>query len=156
MEKTKVYGFEMSRISEVYLSTLSSIMTPFGIERYFFPLIYLSEHSGKLTQKDLAKAIRRDKVFTMRIVDYLCDKKLLLRKQDCNDRRCQILEVTAKGKKLVPLIKEGITKTDELLFHDFSKEDKENFKVSMDKLFDTINTLPDPEFIVKAFKRNTK
>ncbi len=156
MEKVKIYGFEMSRISEVYLSTLSSIMSPHGIERYFFPLIYLTEHNGELTQKDLAEAIRRDKVHTMRIVDYLCDKDFLIRKQDCNDRRCQILEVTAKGKKLVPLIKEAITKTDELLFHNFSKTEKEAFKVSMDKLFATINTLPDPEFIVQAFKKEKK
>lgn len=153
MEKMKIYGFEMSRISEVYLSTLSTIMTPHGIERYFFPLIYLTENSGKITQKDLAEAIRRDKVYTMRIVDYLCDKDLLIRKQDCNDRRCQLLEVTQKGKDLVPLIKKGITQTNELLFHDFSNEEKEQFKTSMDKLFATINTLPEPKYIVKAFKR---
>lgn len=67
MEKLKVYGFEMSRISEVYLSTLSSIMSPQGLDRYFFPLLYLCEHSGELTQKDLAEAIRRDKVHTMRM-----------------------------------------------------------------------------------------
>ncbi len=156
MEKIKIYGFEMSRISEVYLSTLSSIMKPQGLERYFFPLIYLTEHSGELTQKDLAEAIRRDKVHTMRIVDYLCDKDLLIRKQDCNDRRCQILEVTDKAKALIPKIKEGIAKTDELLFHNFSAEEKAVFKAGMSKLFATINTLPDPEFIVQAFKRNNK
>lgn len=153
MEKLKIYGFEMSRISEVYLSTLSSIMAPHGLDRYYFPLLYLCEHSGKLTQKDLAEAIRRDKVYTMRIVDYLSDKDLLKRKQDCNDRRCQILEVTDNAKELVPKIKEAIAKTDELLFHDFSTKEKEDFKIGMSKLFATINTLPDPEFIVKAFKK---
>ncbi|WP_020530314.1 MarR family winged helix-turn-helix transcriptional regulator [Flexithrix dorotheae] len=153
MEEVKIYGFEMSRISEVYLSTLSSIMTPLGIERYFFPLIYLNENSGKITQTDLAEAIRRDKVHTMRIVDYFCDRDLIVRKQNANDRRCQILEITDKGKTLVPLIKKGIAQTDELLFHNFSQEEKDNFKVSMDKLFETIKLLPEPKFIVKAFKR---
>ena len=33
VEKIKIYGFEMSRISEVYLSTLSSFMAPQGLER---------------------------------------------------------------------------------------------------------------------------
>lgn len=80
MERIKVYGFEMARVSEVYLSILSSIMTPQGLERYYFPLLYLCEHTGELTQKDLAEAIRRDKVYTMRIVDYLCDKDFLVRK----------------------------------------------------------------------------
>ncbi|MCB0481809.1 MAG: MarR family transcriptional regulator [Flavobacteriales bacterium] len=152
----KVYGFEMSRISEVYLSTLSSMMSPQGLERYFFALLYLCEHSGELTQKDLADAIRRDKVQTMRIVDYLCDKDLLVRKQDCTDRRCQLLEVTDKAKALVPKIKDGIAKTDDLLFHNFTSEEKAVFKAGMNKLFATINTLPDPEFIVQAYKRKNK
>ena len=104
MEKLKIYGFEMSRISEVYLSTLSAIMKPHGLERYFVPLIYLTENSGTVSQKDLSDAIRRDKVFTMRVVDYLSERDLLVRKQDCNDRRCQILEVTEKGKALVPIL----------------------------------------------------
>jgi len=89
----------------------------------------------------------------MRIVDYLSGKDLLKRKQDCNDRRCQILEVTEKAKNLVPKIKEGITKTDELLFHNFSEKEKEDFKSGMSKLFATINTLPEPAFIVQAFKK---
>ena len=156
MEIVKIYGFEMARISEVYLSTLSSIMTPLGLERYFFPMLHLCEHSGELTQKDLAEAIRRDKVYTMRIVDYLCDKDLLERKQDFNDRRCQKLTVTTKAKNLVPKINEAIVKTDELLFHNFSKEEKDIFKNGMDKLFATISTLPEPEYIVQAFKKNNK
>lgn len=146
----------MARISEVYLSTLSSIMTPQGLERYFFPMLHLCKHSGELTQKDLAEAIRRDKVYTMRIVDYLCEKDLLERKQDISDRRCQILEVTQKAKDLVPKINEAIATTDELLFHNFSKEEKDIFKNGMDKLFATINTLPEPEFIIQAFKKNEK
>lgn len=154
MERIKVYGFEMARVSEVYLSILSSLMTPQGLERYYFPLLYLCEHNGELTQKDLAEAIRRDKVYTMRIVDYLCDNDLLIRKQDCNDRRCQLLEVTEKAKKLVPKIKEAISKTEEVLLHNFSKDEREQFSTSMDKLFATIKTLPEPEFIVQAVKKN--
>ena len=152
VEKIKIYGFEMSRISEVYLSTLSSFMAPQGLERYFFPLIFLSEHNGEFSQNKLAEIIRRDKVFTMRIVDYLSDKGFLKRTQDSSDRRCHLLTVTEKGKAMVPKIKEGIAKTDELLFHNFSAEEKEQFKNSMSKLYATINTLPEPEFIVKAFK----
>ena len=152
-DKIKIYGFEMSRISEVYLSTLSSFMKPQGLERYFFPLLYLCEHSSELTQKDLAEVIRRDKVYTMRIVDYLCDKGLLERQKDCHDRRCQILGVTDKGNALAPKIIAGIKKTDELLFHNFSDEEKQFFKSGMTKLYETITTLPEPEFIVKAFKK---
>src|SRR5690606_19959919 len=154
MINQNIYGFEMARISEVYLSTLSSIMKPFGIERYFAPLLYLCENSGKLTQKDLAEALKRDKVSTMRIVDYLSEKGLLVRTPDCNDRRCQILEVTDKALELLPKIKEGVQQTNDLLLRDFTEEEKVTFKKSMDKLFITIGSLPEPDFIVKAYKRN--
>lgn len=156
MINQNIYGYEMARISEVYLSTLSSIMKPFGIERYFAPLLFLCENSGKVTQKDLAEALKRDKVSTMRMVDYLCEKGLLIRTQDCNDRRCQILEVTDKALKLLPKIKEGVQQTNDLLLRDFTEEEKVSFKKSMDKLFTTIGSLPEPDFIVKAYKRNNK
>lgn len=152
MEKIKVYGFEMARVSEVYLSTLSNIMTPHGLERYYFPFLYLCKNSGKITQKELSEAIRRDKVYTMRIVDFLCDKGLLVRKQDSSDRRCQLLEVTKKAIDLLPKIQDAINKTENLLLYNFSDEEKQQFSASMDKLFETINTFPDPEFIVHAIK----
>jgi DNA-binding MarR family transcriptional regulator len=156
MEYYKVYGFEMARIAEVYLSTLSTIMKPEGIERYFVPLLYLCEHSGRVTQKDLAEALGRDKVSAMRMVDSLCDKGLILRKQDCNDRRCQLLEVTAKARALVPKIKQGIEQTNNLLLQHFLEPEKKEFRKSIDKLLKTMQSLPEPEFIVEAFKRNHK
>jgi MarR family transcriptional regulator, transcriptional regulator for hemolysin len=153
MGKVKIYGFEMARISEVYLSNLSTILAPHGLERFYFPLLHLCENSGKLTQKDFAEALRRDKVFTMRVVDYLCDRGLVVRKKKDLDRRCQLLEVTNKAKELVPKIEEGIAKTDSLLFHNFSLEEKKVFKTGMTKLYETINSLPEPEFLVQAVKR---
>ncbi len=156
MKYQKVYGYEMARVSEVYLSTLSAIMKPHDIERYFMPFLYLCEYSGKITQKDLAQALGRDKVSTMRIVDYLCEKKLLIRKQDKKDRRCQILEITDKALYILPKVKAGIKQTNKLLFQQFTEDEKQQFKQSMDKLYATIETLPEPTFIVKAFKRNDK
>ena len=156
MINQNIYGYEMARISEVYLSTLSSIMKPFGIERYFAPLLFLCENSGKVTQKDLAEALKRDKVSTMRMVDYLSEKGLLIRTPDYNDRRCQILEVTDKALELLPKIKEGVQQTNDLLLKNFTEKEKVSFKKSMDKLFTTIDNLPEPDFIVKAYKINNK
>lgn len=156
MTNQNIYGYEMARISEVYLSTLSSIMKPFGIERYFAPLLYLCENSGKITQKDLAEALKRDKVSTMRMVDYLSEKGLLVRTQDCNDRRCQILEVTDKAIELLPKIKEGVQQTNDLLLKDFTEKEKKDFKKNMDKLYITIGSFPEPEYIVQAYKRKNK
>jgi len=156
MEHAKVYGFEMARISEVYLSTLSDLMKDYGIDRNFVALLHLIENSGKYSQKDLAKVLRKDKVSTMRMVDYLSDKGLIVRKQDCNDRRCQLLEVTEKAKELLPIIKNAVEETNSIILGSFTDSEIKSFETMMNKLYDTIGDLPEPEFIVKAYKRINK
>ncbi len=148
-----IYGYEMARISEVYLSTLSCIMKPYELERGFVPLIYICEHSGKITQKDLGVALRKDKVSIMRRVDYLCELGLVQRVPDESDRRCHKLEATKKGFDLLPFVKEGIKKTNTIFFEGFTKEEKKIFQKGMNKLFERIGKLPEPTFIIEAYKR---
>lgn len=146
----------MARISEVYLSTISTIMKPYGLERAFVPMIYLCENSNKVTQNDLANALKIDKVAAMRKVDYLSKRNLVIRKQDEHDKRCHLLEVTPKGMELFPKIKEAINQANEILFQGFTEQEISDFKNSMERLNKTINTLPEPKFVIKAFKRNTE
>lgn len=153
MDKFKVYGWEMALVSEAYLSVLSGIMSPEGIDRFFVPFLYICEHSGKITQKELAEALKRDKVSVMRIVDHLSEKELVVRKQNEADRRCQLLEVTDKARGLISKVKAAITKTNDLLFSGFSKEERIAFEKGMNKLMQRIDTLPESEYIIQAVKR---
>lgn len=156
MEQIKIYGFHMARIAEVYLSTLSSIMKPHGLERYYTPMLYLHQHSGSITQKQLATALKIDKVTITRVVDYLNEKNLVVRKQALTDRRCQLLEITPKAKKLIPKIETAIEETNNLLFNDFTTSERIAFEKAINQLFKRIDTLPEPDYIVKAFKRSNK
>lgn len=140
----------MTLISEVYLSTISTLMKPHGLERYFVAIMYLNEHSESITQKDLGQALRRDKVFIMRLVDALSEKGFVERKQDCNDRRCQLLELTAKGKALVPLIQDAVAQTNKLIFKDFSTEEQDCFERGMTHMMKLLETQPKPNFTIKA------
>lgn len=153
MDNTKVYGFIMAKISEVYLSTLSKLMENHGLERNFFPLLYLCDNSGEITQQDFAVALRKDKVSTMRTVDYLYKKGMVLRQNDMSDRRCNKLIATDKAFALAPKIKDAVEKTNNLLFADLSEKEKKSFGQSILKIYATLEQLPEPEFIVKAHKR---
>lgn len=150
----KVYGFEMALVAEVYLSTLSAIMEPHGMKRYFLPLLHVHEQSERITQRDLGELLKRDKVSITRIVDALSSQGLIERIQDRNDRRCQLLRITPKGTALIPHIKAGMQRTNELLFSDFSEEEQRLFDNSMDRLMQRLDTLPEPDFIVQAHERN--
>lgn len=144
----------MARISEVYLSTLSSIMSEHGLERAFYPLLYLCKHSGNVTQKDMSEALRKDKVSTMRTVDYLCEKGLVVRRPHESDRRCQLLEVTSEAIALQPKIEKAVKQTNDILLKNFTEDERVIFEKGMDKLYRVISTLPEPAFIIKAFKRD--
>jgi MarR family transcriptional regulator for hemolysin len=149
----RVYGFEMARIAEVYLSTLSAMMKPHGLERNFTALIYLCEHSGTITQNELATALGKDKVSIMRTVDYLCERDFLVRKADADDRRCHILEVTAKAKKILPKVEAAIQKTNDVLLKEFTQKEKKDFEKGMHKLMDVISSMPEPDFRIEAIKQ---
>ena len=154
MYQFKVYGYEMTLISEVYLSTLSALMKPHGLERYFVAVLYLNEHAGHITQKDLGDVLRRGKVFTMRLVDALSNKGFVERKQDSTDRRCQLLELTQKGKDLIPLIEEAVAQTNELIFKDFSSEERAAFEKGMTHLMKLLDTQPKPNFSITASEQD--
>jgi len=148
-----VYGFAMARVSEVYLSTLSSIMAAHGLERYFFPLLYIQEHSGTISQKELSDATGRDKVSTTRMVDYLCERAFVERKKDPTDKRCHLLHATPKADDIAPRIKKAIEQTNDILFDNLDDTERAQFTTAFDKIIERIQTLPTPNFIVKAHKR---
>jgi DNA-binding MarR family transcriptional regulator len=154
MNNPKIYGFEMARISEVYLSSVSSIMKPLGLERHFAAVLFICRNSGEITQTEIANYLKKDKVCTMRIIDYLSEKGLIERIQHKNDRRCHLIMATEKGMALALQIELAIEQTNDILFNNFTTHEIEIFKTGMDKLFQTIRTLPEPDFVIEAYKRN--
>lgn len=143
----------MASFAEVYLSTLSGLMAEFGIERHFTAFLEIVNNSGKLTQKDLAERLRKDKVYVMRVVDYLSEKDLIERKIDQQDRRCQLLVSTKKANELAPIVADAIKKTNEILLQSFTAEEVACFDAGFDKLQETIKTLPDAEYTINPYKR---
>lgn len=154
MYRSKVYAYEMTLISEVYISALSDLMKPHGLERYFVAVLFLNDHDGGITQKDLGDALRRDKVFIMRMVDALSEKGFVERRQDCNDRRCQLIKLTKEGKALVPKIRAAVEQTNDLIFKDFTSEERKGFEKGIDHLVKLLDTQPKPSFNVTASKNN--
>lgn len=143
----------MSRVSEVYFSTLSAKMKDFGIERNFKLFLQIAENDCELNQAELAECTRRDKVSTMRSIDYLEEQNLIERRKDQADRRCQRMAITEKGKKTIPLLKKAISETNELLFGYLPKEEFELFSKNMDSIMKHLKNLPAPDYIVKPHKR---
>lgn len=143
----------MARISEVYLSTLAARMKVHGMERHFRLLLFIAEYNGQLNQAELALKIRRDKVATMRALSTLEDGGFIERLQDKSDKRCQLIVLSNKGEKLIPILNNAILETNQTLFGHLPKIDAENFAVNMRMIMEHLSSLPEPEYIIQPQKR---
>jgi DNA-binding MarR family transcriptional regulator len=92
----------------------------------------------------------------MRMIDYLCERDFVKRKQGEEDRRCQFLEVTQKAIDIEPFIRKGIAQTNDLLMNNFTAEEHEIFKRGIDKIYQKITQLPEPDFIINTTKKDGK
>ncbi|MEN7547423.1 MarR family transcriptional regulator [Rapidithrix thailandica] len=151
--KDIVYGGLLARISEAYLGEMTRQLSVHGLERFHVPLLTVCENCGKLTQKELGKRLRKDKVSVLRIVDYLSERGLVERKQNPDDRREQYLVSTAKGKALIPPIREAIRQTNDLFLKDFSEEEVQVFHKMVLKMMDLSASLPKSKYRFRIEKK---
>ncbi len=63
--------------------------------------LYLLDERETLRVGELASELGRSQPSTSRLVDSLVQKKLVLRKQDDDDRRARTLQLSAKGRAMV-------------------------------------------------------
>jgi MarR family transcriptional regulator, transcriptional regulator for hemolysin len=99
----------LNRISKQFLGSISAKLNDIELERYFYPLLLIHEHKGLLSQQDLAELLFIDKVYIVRIVDFLSKRKLIKRTIHPDDRRKHLLVMTEKGNAIIPEIKKSFT-----------------------------------------------
>lgn len=115
-------GRIMDNIRLMFLSNLQSQLTHLDIERSFYPLLLIEAENGKMTQQELAGKIMRDKVQVVRIVDYLSLNGYANRVQDATDRRKINLEITDKGRKILPDIRKAMEVTSNIALANIAED----------------------------------
>lgn len=121
-------------VSKKYLSTLSKMVAQISIDRYHYVLILLDSHDENLTQKALAEILNIDKSYMATILDYLEEKGFVIREKNPNDRREQLIKLTALAKINIPVIKEAIKKLNERAFNDICQSNKQLFHEILNKI----------------------
>jgi len=154
MQTSKVaYGRLFARIAEVYLSALSRKVDAFGLDRYFVALVFIVEHSGKITQKQLRKFLRKDKVAAMRMVNYLCESGFVAKKLNKEDKREYFLSATEKARRIYPVIIQSIQETNDILFSGFEAKEIKEFQKMISKLENILEIMPEPDFAIRTEKK---
>ena len=113
-------------VSKKYLSALAKMVPHLSIDRYHYVLILIDSHQN-LTQKALAEILHIDKSYMVTIMNYLEEKGYVLRNKNPNDRREQLIKLTALANQSLPMIKNAIATLNKLAFQDICEPNQQLF-----------------------------
>jgi len=134
-------------VSKKYLNVLSRMVHQLSIDRYHYVLVLIDSHEQLLTQKALAEILNIDKSYMVTILDYLEKRDYIHREKNPQDRREQLIKLTAKAKGDIPVIRNAIA-----ILNDASLENLDN---EQKKLFcQILNTIEDN--LAKIVSGNSK
>ncbi len=97
-------------------------------------IIFTLLNTEKITMKDLANSIKKDKSTVTVLVEKLVRLGYIRKERDAADNRITYLSLTEKGKDLKPMfedISESLFKT---VYHNIQKEEQEALMQSLEKI----------------------
>jgi DNA-binding MarR family transcriptional regulator len=115
----------MIKLGRITMHRFSEALEPFGIRpRHVAALIELRD-SGELTQQSLCGALHLDPTNVVAILNELEDRGYATRRRDPSDRRRHIVQVSAKGLRVIDKVSEVMDSVDDDLLADFDSGERE-------------------------------
>jgi DNA-binding MarR family transcriptional regulator len=135
-------GKTMAVITKNYYGALSKRIEHLGIDRNFNILILIDTAKEKCTQQYLSDMLDCNKVLMVKKLDYLVEKKMITREMNADDRRERIINLTVKGKRIVPQIQKEIAEMNNIALKGFTKKDLDLFKNFLNTTERNLKNLP--------------
>lgn len=135
-------GKLFTTLTKQYIALLSVRLAHLPIERYYYVLYVIGQNSGKIGQYQLADLLSLDKVTVFRMVEYLEKNDMVERVPNPDDRRCQLLLVSDKGKEILPEIKQALDELDAFFLGALDEEHQHGFEDQLVKLIDKTAEIP--------------
>ncbi len=126
-DKINPLGKQLYLITRQYVGVLSHMLNDCGLDRHYYPLWVIGQAQEPLSQQQLAVQLEVDKVLVTRIVDNLESQGFLRRELNPHDRRSYQLQLTLKGKKLIPIIGAAFEHLNTAAFEGFTCEEVTRF-----------------------------
>jgi MarR family transcriptional regulator for hemolysin len=112
--------------SRSYKSAVDKVAADYGLSQATgLPVLLIGRLGGGVRPGVLADAIGVEASSVVRLVDQLIESGLLERREDPQDRRAKILELTAEGKKTANLMEQALVPFRRELFSGFERADVE-------------------------------
>lgn len=95
------FPYQLAATAEAFSRRLVDVYgRGYGLSRDAWRLLFLLAGARSLTSLDLAQRATLDKVQISRAAQKLCDKGLIRRRTDANDKRLRVYACTDKGRAL--------------------------------------------------------
>ena len=121
-----IIGRMMGRMAKVFKRRLSEEEITITLEQLGL-LHAISENKEEVAQQDMADLMNKDKSAILRIIDSLEKKRLVVRTNDPQDRRKNVLVVTQQGKSTIAKSLEISKELNEKLVEGISQSDIDTF-----------------------------
>jgi DNA-binding MarR family transcriptional regulator len=98
----------------------------------------------ELSPSGLAERLGMTRGAASKLIDRLVGKKLILRQERTDDRRCQEVDLTVAGRRLVPTLAAIADENDEEFFTPLSMKERESLVATLKKLVQAhgLNRIP--------------
>ncbi|MGZ3865892.1 MAG: MarR family winged helix-turn-helix transcriptional regulator, partial [Bacteroidia bacterium] len=130
-----------SMVTKPYFGALIQKMESLGLEKDFSVLI-LIEKQDNCTQQFISDTLQIDKVTMVKTVDGLVKKGLVKRVQNAKDRREYFIELTPKGKKILPKIHKAIKELNEVAFNGMKAKEQQKFYETLVTVSENVKHFP--------------
>lgn len=107
-----------------------------GSGQYFF-LLVLSKKDG-ISQDALTEVARVDKATTGRAVKKLAEEGFIIRKRNPKDLRAYQIYLTEKGKRMLPVVREVLSRWNNSILKGLTEEEKQLALKLVKKIFDNL------------------
>jgi MarR family transcriptional regulator for hemolysin len=137
----------LNMLTKQYVGVMFRKLAHVGIEKYYTAMLIIGKAGGNLTQQKLAGELHIDKATVVRMVDYLVERDFICRQQNPDDRREYFLVLTPKACQAIGEISHTIRQLNEMIFSDFSEEEKAFFWKAISRINETLSALPADEVL---------
>jgi DNA-binding MarR family transcriptional regulator len=147
-------GKTFTTLAKQYLGVIAQKLEHTGINRFFYALLIIHYENNKITQQRLSDILKTDKVTTVRVIDYLAKKGLVIRKINIKDRREHLLILTEKGKKLIPDLHKSYMEIEKEALKGLSKKQIQDFQDCLCTVEKNLSGLPSRKVNIKFNSTN--
>ena len=127
--------------SRLLRSLVEQRLRPFGMSRAQFVCLSKLERNDGLVQTELADILEVQPIAMVRLADQLAAEGLVERRQDAQDRRCNRLHITDKGRTALAAMEDFKSGLGHEVFEGIASSDVERLLSTLNHLHNNVKTI---------------